>query len=76
MTDLNKLIEILDNTGVVSDMSKYDPEKTFKENDVDSLDVMDILLAIEEKLKIKFSEDEATGINSLIDALNILKNRK
>ena len=75
MTNLNKLTEIIAGTGVVPDISKYEPSKTFKENDVDSLDVMDILLAIEEGLGIKFTEDEASEIKSLVDVMTILNNR-
>ena len=75
MTDLNKLIKIMEGTGVVPDIKNYDCNKTFKENGVDSLDVMDILLAIEESLNIKFTEDEAEKIKSLVDVMTILQKR-
>jgi acyl carrier protein len=65
MVELNKVIEIVEAAGVVPDMSKFDPNKTFRENDVDSLDVLNLFLAVEEQLGVKFSDEEASQINSV-----------
>ncbi|MDU9048390.1 MAG: phosphopantetheine-binding protein [Candidatus Electrothrix sp. Rat3] len=56
MIELEKIIEIIKSTGVVKDITKYDPEKTFQDNGIDSLDTFTIFLAVEEQLGIKFSE--------------------
>lgn len=68
----NQLLNILASTGLVADMSRYQYELSFKQNGVDSLDVMTILLAIEESLDTRFSEEEAGTIRSLKDAADLL----
>lgn len=69
MLTIEQILEAISGSGVVEDMSKFDPGKTFKENGVDSLDVFTILLAIEEKLEIQFSEEESNLIHSANDIL-------
>jgi acyl carrier protein len=75
MADLKNLVELIGALDIVPDMSKFDPNKTFKENGIDSLDVMSVFLAIEERLGLKFSEDEVAKINSAADLINILSAR-
>jgi len=75
MVELNKILEIVAASGVVPDMSKFDPDKTFKENGVDSLDVMSLFLAVEEQLGIKFSEEEAGQINSLAEMVGTINGK-
>ncbi|MEW6133719.1 MAG: acyl carrier protein [Pseudomonadota bacterium] len=73
MAELNSVMEAIAESGVMDDMSKFDPDKTFKENGIDSLDVMSLFLAVEEKFGIKFSEEEVGQINTaaeLVKALN------
>lgn len=73
MVELNAVLAAIEESGVVEDMSKFDPNKTFKENNIDSLDVMSVFLAVEEKFGIKFSEEEVGQINTaaqLVDAIN------
>lgn len=70
-----QLLDILASTGLVADMSRYQYELSFKQNGVDSLDVMTILLAIEETLDARFSEEEAGTIRSLKDAADLLAGR-
>lgn len=66
------IIEIIASTGVIYNLEKFDPNKTFQENNIDSLDVFTILLSLEEKLGIKFSENEANNIKGVEDILKIL----
>jgi len=75
MTDIAKLTQIVANTGLVDDMSRFDSALPFSENGIDSLDVMTLLLAIEEDQGIKFSEDEFADIRSLGDVQRILSAR-
>jgi acyl carrier protein len=78
MVELNTIIKIIGALDVVSDMSKFDPNKTFKENGLDSLDTMGVFLAIEEQLGTKFNADEVDRINSaaeLVTTLNALDNK-
>jgi len=72
MAELSKVMELVASSGVVEDMSKFDPNKTFKENGVDSLDVMSIFLAVEEGLGFKFTDEEAGKINSVATMLDII----
>lgn len=46
---LDEIREIIAKTGVVPDMDAFDPEKSFEDNGVDSLDTYTILLALEEE---------------------------
>ncbi len=69
------IIEIIKSTGVIYNIEKFDFEKTFQENNIDSLDVFTILLSLEEKLEIKFNENEANSIKGVEDILKILSLR-
>ncbi len=69
------IIEIILLTGVCHDIEKFDPNKTFQENNIDSLDIFTILLSLEERLGIKFGEDEAKAIKGVEDIWKILSSR-
>jgi acyl carrier protein len=69
------IIEIIKSTGVIYNIEKVDSKKTFQENNIDSLDVFTILLSLEEKLEIKFNENEANSIKGVEDILKILSLR-
>lgn len=75
MIDLREIVEIIAATGVVEDMAGFDPVKSWKENGVDSLDVMTLLLAIEEKKQIKISEAEADRVVSAVDLVAVINSR-
>lgn len=76
MVELKKIIEFVVISGVVDDIENFDPNKTFKENGIDSLDVMSLFLAIEEGLNVKFSEEEANEISTVNQMLEALNSRK
>lgn len=67
MTKINEIIAIIESTEALTDMSNFDQDKSFKENGINSLDVMSIFLAVEEKYGIKFADDEVEKIASAID---------
>jgi acyl carrier protein len=75
METRERLLGILATTGLVGDMSRYEFDKSFKQNGIDSLDVMTVLLSIEEEWGTTFSEDEAGTIRSLADAARLLEAR-
>jgi acyl carrier protein len=75
MIELDAVVKAIAEAGVVPDMSKFDPSKNFKENGVDSLDVMTILLAVEEMLDIKINEEEASQISSAVRLVEVINNR-
>lgn len=72
MVEVQDVIEIIANADVLQDMSEFDPDKTFKANGIDSLDVMNVFLAIEEHYGIKFSEEEVEQINTASDLVKTL----
>lgn len=76
MVELKKVIEFVVISGVVDDIENFDPNKTFKENGIDSLDVMTLFLAVEEGLNVKFSEEEANEISTVNQMLEALNSRK
>lgn len=75
MADLPELLAAFEDCGLVVDREKIDPVKTFAENGIDSLDVMSLFLAVEEKYIVKFPESDFELIDTpgkLLDALNSL----
>ena len=75
MINVEKIVEIISSAGVVDDMSKFDPNKSFKENGIDSLDVFTVFLAVEEQLGVKFSEEDSTSIKSASEMVAFLNSR-
>lgn len=75
MVDAGKIVEIISTTDVVDDMSKFDPDKSFKENGIDSLDVYTIFLAVEEQLGVKFSEEASTRVKSTSEMVAYLNSQ-
>jgi acyl carrier protein len=53
-------------------MSRFDSNKSFRDNGIDSLDVMTVFLAVEENYGIKISEDESLRINSPAQLLSVI----
>lgn len=72
MITIEQILEVISGSDVVEDMSRFNPDKTFKENGVDSLDVFTVLLAVEERFEVKFTESESDAIRTAIDILNTL----
>jgi len=73
MVQIKTLADLIAGLDVVPDMSRFDSDKTFRDNGIDSLDVMTVFLAVEENYGIKISEDESLRINSpaqLLSAIN------
>lgn len=73
MVELSDVLETIESSGAIQDIATLDPAKTFKDNGIDSLDVMSMFLAIEERFKTKFTDEEVNQIKTvpeLVDALN------
>ena len=64
MSNDGEIVAALDGAGIDYDSAVYDPEKSFRDNGIDSLEVMSLFLVIEEKYGVKFSESEWTAIQS------------
>ena len=50
-------------------------ESTLKDLKIDSVDLVEILLRIEEELGIRFEDDELFGLKSVQDVLNLVKTK-
>jgi acyl carrier protein len=61
-----RITDALADAGIDYDIGGYDPQKSFRENGIDSLDVMSLFLAVEERYGVKFSEEEASAIKTPI----------
>jgi acyl carrier protein len=73
-----KLEDILAIIGAIEpppDMSEFDPNRTFSDNGIDSLDMMSVFLAIEEKYEFKFTDAELEQIRNTVDLVATV-NRK
>jgi acyl carrier protein len=62
--------QALDAAGIDYDTTGYDPAKTFRDNGIDSLDVMSLFLQIEEKYSVNFTEDDALAVKTPGDLLS------
>ena len=72
MVELKTLADLIAGLDVVADMSRFDSNKSFRDNGIDSLDVMTVFLAVEENYGIKISEDESLRINSPAQLLSVI----
>lgn len=76
MVSAEKIIDLISSTGVVKDMSKFDPSKSLSDNGIDSLDSYMVYLAIEEGLGIKFDDEESARIQSVNDMVSAINSRE
>ncbi|HEY2345284.1 MAG TPA: acyl carrier protein [Xanthomonadaceae bacterium] len=70
-----RIVDALQGAGIDYDSDNFSPERSFRDNGIDSLDVMGLFLAIEEKHGVKFSEQEADAIKTPGD-LSLALDRK
>lgn len=73
--NLKDILDVIGSTGVVHDMSKFDPEKTFQQNGVDSLDAFTIYLAVEERFDVKLSEEELLTAKTAGSLLQLIEKK-
>lgn len=59
-----RIITALRDAGIDYDSENFSPSASFLDNGIDSLDVMSLFLALEEKYDIKFSTTEAEAVKS------------
>ena len=75
MVELKTLAGLIAGLEVDPDISRFDSNKSFRDNGIDSLDVMTVFLAVEENYGIKISEEEALRINSPVQLLQAINAR-
>jgi len=60
---------------LVRDPETITPEATLKTLGIDSLDMVDMMVAIEEKLKIRFKDEELMGLHTVQDAVLLINSK-
>lgn len=53
-----------------------EPETTFEELDVDSLDLVELVKALEDRFGVEISDDDLKGITSVGDAIKLVEGLK
>ncbi len=66
--------------GIISDqldieIEKISSETTFEEIDADSLDLVELVMALEEEFEIEISDEEIEKIKSVGDVVNYIDSR-
>ncbi|MGN6313443.1 MAG: acyl carrier protein [Rhodanobacteraceae bacterium] len=59
-----RILDALNRAGIDHDAESFSPDRSFRDNGIDSLDVMGLFLALEETHGVKFSATEAEAINT------------
>ncbi|MGL5204688.1 MAG: acyl carrier protein [Metamycoplasmataceae bacterium] len=54
---------------------KISPSTNIKELGIDSLDLVEMVMEIEQELDIKISDEELTNIKTIDDLIKIIKNK-
>gem|GEM_PF-757544 len=63
---------VVEQLGVI-DPSEVTLESAFDSMDIDSIDAVDIIMAIEDEFEISIPDEEAEAFNSIQDIINYLK---
>ena len=71
---LQDLLPLLESSGYAGSL-EINPDKTFSENAIDSLDVFSWLAAIEEMYGVSVSDEEFTAIKSPQDLVEFIQSR-
>lgn len=66
MLKLDEIVAVIADTGVIADMSAFDPKATFEDNGVDSLDTYTVLMALEEKSGVSLENVDLEHVNSAV----------
>jgi acyl carrier protein len=65
---------VIDQLGV--DEGDVNPETTFEELNADSLDIVELIMALEEEFDLDIPDEEAEKIKTVGDAVNYIKENK
>lgn len=65
-----QVVSLMNSAGLDSDIAKLDPTQSLSKQGVDSLDMINALLAVQEEFSIKISDAEmSSGAWSTVDAI-------
>ena len=66
-----RILQVIKNFEEI-DAAKVTEKATFKDLDIDSLDAVEVVMAIEEEFAIEMPDAEADAIKSVEDAINFI----
>lgn len=67
------ILSIIESVGVSVDVAKIESNMTFKEAGIDSLEIMNVFLGIEEKFGIKIPDEDIDTLKSIDDVISFFK---
>ncbi|WFQ90017.1 acyl carrier protein [Mycoplasma feriruminatoris] len=70
MTIYNQIIKELKNRGAKGNITK---DSEFKSLGLDSLDLMDMVVTLEEKLNIRISDEQLLSLRTIEDLLKVIE---
>lgn len=75
MVKLEDILAIIAALEPPPDMVAFDPSISFSDNGIDSLDLMSVFLAVEEKYELKFTDAELEQIRTAADVVATVNRR-
>lgn len=68
-----EILSILENAEIAADVTKIQRETSLREAGVDSLDMANALLLIEEKFKVKIPDEDINALDSIDSIVSYLQ---
>jgi acyl carrier protein len=75
MTVLEKIKEVMSNEIPGTDFDNVDMDTTFEELELDSLDLLTVVMAIEETFDIEISEEDGDNMKCIGDAVSYVESK-
>lgn len=73
---LENLLEIIKDAGTLTDVNLLKPDITLKDQKIDSLDMANILLNLQEKYNVNIPTEDINKLETLNAILNYINNKK
>lgn len=75
--EFEKVVKIIGDQLGLDDVSKVKPETSLvKDLEADSLDAVEIIMAIEDEFDVEIPDEDAEKFNNIGDILNYIKEKK
>ncbi len=71
-----EIMEIIRNVGIAGNFNALDHDALLRENGVDSLDMANILLSIEEKYGVKIPDEDIEKLDTINAIVHYLSNKQ
>lgn len=70
----NKVVQIFVNH-LNKDANSFDCERSFAENNLDELDIIEAIMRIEDEFSVEISDEEADKFNAVQDIITCVNNK-